>query len=129
MGTTWDDVANDLENDSNYFKLADGDSALINFTTAPEKTTATFDDKEVTRFKAQVFLPGAGTKEWEFGKRVLKDVLAIRKRKGDLSDWLIYVSREGTGMQTRYTIQPERELSDDERSERDGNRGNDDLPF
>ncbi len=120
-----------------WFKLkSEGDTALVNFFDVAGGKVVEVDnfnkDGKVKRFRVRVWVQEQGLLTWDLNMNTARDFKRQVSRRGIETiekSWYL-VERTGTGTSTRYPLDLERELSDDEIAERNAKAGgSEDLPF
>lgn len=133
--SAWDDAAKMVESATGgrFMKLADGESAVVVFVGDPHPREVAFVDgryldasdpdaagaKATTRVAINVVhLHNMQVQVLEQGATFFRDLLAIRKKYG-LDKWAFEITRQGTGLTTKYKILPDTQLSDEQRAKID----------
>ena len=117
----WGDVETSMRehSTSSFFKLDDGESALLTVVSKPcfyEKIWGP-GEKPVQRIKVDVFDLASGTlKTWDMSRTVFKDQLKFHyERRKDTFDKSVFeLFRQGTGKETKYRLDFVRELTAEE---------------
>ena len=125
LASGWGDASSAVDSMGSgaYVKLDDGQSIMLCVISEPVVTEKLWpgDDRPSVRVKVDVYIPDGGKKTWEMSRTAFKALQRQYKRRGDaFGDSLFELTREGTGMQTRYAIDYVRELTQDEKNARDG---------
>lgn len=108
----WDDVDKTIGSGGRWLKIADGQTALVNFFGKPKHVKSEFQGREVDRVSFEVFVVGEGCKLWEVSQATYREIREEKDQtKGEFGNMVFRIKRTGVGKETRYRMRQERALT------------------
>ena len=141
VASGWEDADKEAQKGGKWLKLESGEAVeLVTGFAPPQVFEKDFDrngkSELVKRWELEVYIPSLRTmKTWEMSKTVFQDIKRQREIRGEqLPNSLLRISRKGSELTTKYTIDYLRPLSTQEIDERNGamlqaGHPSSDLPF